>query len=123
MNDCIFCKIIKGEIPAKKIYEDENTLAFLDINPIGNGHTLIIPKKHILDFDTISDEEINYVMCSARKVAKLLVLKLSASGYTLMENNGISQDVKHFHLHIIPKYNNNKKISVDDVYKKITADE
>lgn len=104
MNDCIFCKIVNGEIPSKKIYEDEKIFAFLDINPVSTGHTLVIPKEHTLDFETISEADFNSVIDGAKKIAKLLVKEYNADGYTLVQNNGIAQDVKHFHLHIIPKY-------------------
>lgn len=118
--ECIFCKIIKGEIPSYKIYEDEIIYAFLDINPYANGHTLIIPKKHTLDLSTIPVDTLNHIMNKSKEIADLLVTKLNANGYTLIQNNGFVQEVKHFHLHIIPKYLNNKDISVEEVYKKIT---
>jgi len=118
--DCIFCKIINGEIPAYKIYEDDDLLAFLDINPVSVGHTLIIPKNHTLDFETISETELNKVMNCAKKISKLLVDKLAADGYSLAQNNGIAQEVKHFHLHVIPKYRKKISINVERVYEKIT---
>ena len=102
--DCIFCKIIAGEIPSYKVYEDDLVLAFLDINPVGVGHTLIIPKKHTLDFETIPESDLENIMHVAKKISKLLCEKLEADGYSLAQNNGIAQEVKHFHLHIIPKY-------------------
>jgi len=118
--NCIFCKIISGEIPSYKIYEDDDLMAFLDINPISAGHTLIIPKKHTLDLETISEEELNRIMSCAKKISKLLVEKLCADGYSLAQNNGIAQEVKHFHLHVIPKYKKKLHVSVEDVYEKIT---
>lgn len=118
--ECVFCKIIAGEIPCKKIYEDEFILAFLDINPFTPGHTLIIPKKHTLDLETIDNDTLMNIMTSAKKLSKLIVDKMEASGFTLIQNNGFVQEVKHFHLHIIPKYKNVPNISLDEVYKKIT---
>lgn len=120
--DCIFCKIVNGEIPSYKIYEDDNLLAFLDINPMSAGHTLIIPKKHTLDFTTISDDTLDNIMKAAKNISGLLVNKLDADGFTLTQNNGICQEVKHFHLHIIPQYRRKNIISVEDVYKKITQE-
>lgn len=118
--DCVFCRIVKGEIPAKKIYEDENILAFLDINPSHPGHTLVIPKKHTLDFSTIDKDELIKVLDCAKELAKLISTKLNSDGYSLCQNNGICQEVKHFHLHIIPEYKDEPKLSVDKVYEKIT---
>ena len=116
--ECIFCKIIAGEIPSYKIYEDDLVLAFLDINPVGVGHTLVIPKKHTLDFDTISESDLANIMHVAKEISKLLCEKLGADGYSLAQNNGIAQEVKHFHLHIIPKYDNklNEELSKRELF-------
>ena len=102
--DCIFCKIIKGEIPSYKIYEDDKIMAFLDINPYAPGHTLIIPKEHTLDITTIPSDTLNHIMDKASDIAKLVTEKLDAPGFTFIQNNGFVQEVKHFHLHMIPKY-------------------
>lgn len=118
--DCIFCKIVKGEIPSYKIYEDDKVLAFLDINPYSNGHTLIIPKEHTLDISTIPNDTLNHILTVAKDIAKNVTSKLNAPGYTLIQNNGFVQEVKHFHLHIIPKYRDNYEMDVKDVYEKIT---
>ena len=118
--DCVFCKIIKGELPSYKIYEDDMIIAFLDINPETPGHTLIIPKEHTLDFMSISDNVLNHLMDEARNVAKLVVEKMGAQGFTLIQNNGNVQEVKHFHLHIIPKYSRKKSMNIEKVYEKIT---
>ena len=118
--DCIFCKIIKGEIPSYKVYEDDKILAFLDINPYAPGHTLIIPKEHTLDITTIPSDTLNYIMNKANDIAKLVTGKLNAPGFTLIQNNGFVQEVKHFHLHVIPKYMENVDMDVKDVYEKIT---
>lgn len=118
--DCIFCKIIKGEIPSYKVYEDEKIYAFLDINPYSNGHTLIVPKKHTLDITTIPDSTLNHIMKKSKDIAKTVTTKLNADGYTLIQNNGFVQEVKHFHLHVIPKYISNKDLPVEEVYKIIT---
>ena len=118
--DCIFCKIVKGEIPSYKIYEDDKIMAFLDINPYAPGHTLIIPKEHTLDVTTIPEETLNHIMNKASDIAKLVTTKLKAPGFTLVQNNGFVQEVKHFHLHMIPKYMENEEIEVKEVYEKIT---
>lgn len=118
--DCIFCKIVAGEIPSYKIYEDDSILAFLDINPASAGHTLIIPKKHTLDINTIDNETLIKIFDKARDISKKLVNTLNADGFTLTQNNGDAEEVKHFHLHIIPKYNKSVKMSIEEVYDKMT---
>lgn len=115
--DCIFCKIINGDIPSYKIYEDEKMLAFLDVNPVSVGHTLIIPKKHTLDINTIDNDELISIIDKARDIAKILMDKLNADGFTLTQNNGCAQEVKHFHLHIIPKYNKIIKMNIEETHK------
>lgn len=118
--DCIFCKIIVGEISSYKIFENDTIMAFLDINPINPGHTLIVPKNHTLDLTTIDDATLKNVLDSAKIIANLLVEKLGANGYTLTQNNGIAQDVKHFHLHVIPKYTKKKNLEVKEVFDILT---
>lgn len=117
--DCIFCKIVAGEVPSYKIYEDDSIFAFLDINPASAGHTLIIPKKHTLDINSIDNETLIKIFDKAREISKNLVNSLNADGFTLTQNNGDAQEVKHFHLHIILKYNKSVKMSIDEVYDKI----
>jgi len=118
--NCIFCKIIAGEIPSYKIYENEEILAFLDINPVNPGHVLIIPKVHTLNMMTISNDVLIKILDKAKDIANILKNKMNADGFTLVQNNGVAQDVKHFHLHVIPKYNKNIKMKIDDVHKKMT---
>lgn len=117
--DCIFCKIINGEIPCYKVYEDEFVLAFLDINPDSDGHTLVIPKKHVKDLDEIDIDLLKHVMESVKKIKKLLESKLDMDGITLIQNNGDIQEVKHFHIHLKPYYKGNKLTSIEEVYKKL----
>ena len=117
--DCLFCKIIAGDIPSYKVYEDDLALAFLDINPTSSGHTLIIPKKHFKDMDDIDIDTLNHIFKVAKKLKKVLEEKLKCDGISLCQNNGCVQDVKHFHLHLIPKYKNQSKLSLEEVYKLI----
>lgn len=118
--DCIFCKIVNGDIPCYKIYEDDVVISFLDVNPKVNGHTLIIPKNHTLDITTIDDNTLNHIFNVAKEISKLLEEKLNIKGYTLLQNNGKPQEVKHFHLHIIPVYENDEElVNVEDIYNKI----
>ena len=117
--DCIFCKINDGDIPSYTLYEDDLVKVFLDVNPISNGHTLIVPKKHIKDFDEIDEETLSYIFKVARNIKKLLEEKLNVDGMTLTQNNGLSQEVKHYHLHLIPNYKENNKLDIEEDYKKI----
>ena len=100
--DCLFCKIIKGEIPSYKIYEDELVYAFLDIHPHGNGHTLIIPKKHYKDFTQLPNELLLHINEVAKEIVNLLTNKLNAKGFSITTNYLEMQEIKHYHLHIIP---------------------
>lgn len=115
--NCIFCKIINGEIPSYKIYEDEVVYAFLDVNPDSMGHTLIIPKKHYQDLTDIDSTTLNRIL----EVAKLLKLRLeerlNCDGLTLVQNNGEVQEVKHYHLHLKPYYLNKKSKDIKEVYE------
>lgn len=117
--DCIFCKIINGDIPSYKVYEDDLVYAFLDINPDSPGHTLIIPKKHYQDLVSIDNETLIHIFDVARILKEKLEKKLNSDGLTLIQNNGDVQEVKHFHLHLKPYYNNKTDMNIKDVYKKI----
>ena len=127
--DCLFCKIIKGEIPCNKIYENDYVLAFLDINPDCDGHTLIIPKKHFTDLDDIDDNTLTEIFKAAKYLKKVLEEKLNCIGMSLLQNNGSVQEVKHYHLHLKPYYKDKKSIEmikhnefisdVNEIYKKI----
>lgn len=102
--NCIFCKIISGEIPTDKIYEDDKVLVFLDANPEANGHMLIIPKKHYLDVNDIDLDLLKHINDISRKMYQLLKDKLKAEGVTIFQNNGSAQAVKHYHMHLLPRY-------------------
>jgi len=102
---CLFCKIIAGEIPATKVYEDEHTFAFLDIRPVNLGHTLVIPKKHFKNLYELESPYENAVMQTAQKVARAIKKGLSADGVNLGMNNDApaGQIIFHAHLHVIPR--------------------
>ena len=117
MDNCIFCKIANGDIPSKTIYEDEIVKVYLDINPNSPGHTLIIPKNHYTDLDDIDIEVLSHIMEVAKKIKKLIEEKLNPDGIKLVQNNGIIQEVKHYHLHIVPIYTSKKELSLDEVYE------
>lgn len=112
MKDCIFCKIIKGEIPCMKVYEDDICLAYLDINPDSDGHTLVIPKTHYKDINDIPDDVLLHIQKTAKIIMKKLEEKLGCDGFTLLQNNGSIQEVKHYHLHIKPHYVNKKSVEL-----------
>ena len=102
--DCIFCKIIKGEIPCYKVYEDEDTLAFLDIQPVNPGHTLVVPKQHFQNLEAIPEDLLAKVMVTVKKVAKTIKDNIAPS-YNIQENNDpiAGQVIPHIHWHIIPR--------------------
>lgn len=102
--DCLFCKIIDGSIPSNKVYEDDTVLVFLDINPNTNGHMLIIPKKHIVTVDDVDSSLASHILEVEKKMHKLLVDKLGCKGLTIVQNNDLGQEVKHYHVHLIPRY-------------------
>jgi len=106
MENCVFCKIIKGELPANKIYEDDLVLAFLDIAPINKGHILIIPKEHHYSITTVPTEYLNQMMNIAPKIGSALMRVMDADGFNLILSNGIcaGQIIPHVHLHIIPRH-------------------
>ena len=112
MKDCIFCKIINGDIPCMKVYEDDVCLAYLDINPDSDGHTLVIPKEHYKDIYDIPSDTLSHIYETAKKIMNVLEEKLGCNGFTLVQNNGNIQEVKHYHLHIKPYYDNKKSIEL-----------
>jgi histidine triad (HIT) family protein len=108
MTDCVFCKIVSGIIPAEILYENGQTIALLDINPIHFGHALILPKKHCNDFLDLPDKTYHSILQAAWVVTDALVQSLKLEGYNIFSNNGAiaGQSVFHFHLHITPRYRN-----------------
>lgn len=110
MVDCIFCKIIREEIPCHKVYESDEILAFLDINPVNNGHTLVIPKKHYENFHDVPDEVLCKMMRTAKKIAPAIFESANAQAYNIMLSNGkiAGQEIPHAHFHIIPRFKGDK---------------
>lgn len=125
MDDCIFCKIIKGEIPSYKVYEDDKVFAFLDINPLSKGHTLVLPKEHFTDICDISEE----LLCEVHKISKLMVSRIqkkySPLGFIINQNNGESagQTIHHYHLHIKPVYKDTVVLNEADHRMKFSEEE
>ena len=108
MEDCIFCKIVKGEIPCEKIWEDKDFLAFLDVHPFAEGHTLVIPKKHFEKLKDVDGETSKKYIEALDNVGGILMEKYSSDGFNVVLNNGKSagQIVGHVHFHLLPRKEN-----------------
>ena len=105
-EDCLFCKIVAGEVPSQRVDEDERTVAFMDINPATRGHALVIPRAHTPDLMSIDPDELAAVAAAAQRVAVRAKQRLRADGVNLINSCGAAawQTVFHFHLHVIPRY-------------------
>lgn len=112
--DCIFCKIIAGTIPSYTVYEDELVKVFLDINPSTKGDMLIVPKKHIVNGNELVDELVLHIHKIVNKLYQELKEKLNMEGLTLAVNSGCAQEIKHYHMHFTPRYENDKGIYTFD---------
>lgn len=128
MEDCLFCKIIRGEIPSYTIYEDDTVKVFLDINPSTNGDSLIIPKKHIVTIDEVDNDLMIHMLEIIKKLRVLFKEKLDCDGLTIAQNNDYGQEIKHFHIHVTPRYlkdgldhtfNKNLLVNPEDVYEQL----
>ena len=129
--DCIFCKIIKGDIPSYKIYEDEYTYAFLDISKDIDGHTLVVCKKHYNNVLDADEETLAHVMSTIKKISNHYINNCGYDGVNILNNNNeaAEQSVMHLHFHIIPRYNNDNnkvfptlddsKSSLEEMYDKL----
>jgi histidine triad (HIT) family protein len=104
--DCLFCKIVAGEIPSTRVDEDERTVAFMDINPATRGHLLVVPREHSADLLEVPEADLDAVTRMARKLAGRLKERLGADGVNLLNSCGAAawQTVFHFHIHVIPRY-------------------
>ena len=105
-ENCIFCKIIAGEIPSNTIYEDDEFKVVLDVSPASKGHALILPKEHAANIYELPDELAAKAMILAKKMATKMTEKLGCDGFNIVQNNGevAGQTVFHFHMHLIPRY-------------------
>lgn len=115
MNDCLFCKIIDGQIPSLKVYEDEHVYAFMDIMPLTKGHTLLIPKTHCKDLFEMTEEVASNLYAAAPKVANAIKAAFHPVGMNTVNNNGVAagQTVFHYHLHFIPRYDEKDGLVVE----------
>ena len=111
-ENCIFCKIIAGEIPSHTLYEDEQFKVILDVGPATKGHALILPKEHYANLYELPEDVAMNVMKLAKKMAQVMTDKLGCDGFNLVQNNGevAGQTVFHFHMHLIPRYKDDGEI-------------
>ena len=111
MTDCVFCKIRDGQIPSLRIFEDDRTLAFMDINPVTHGHCLVIPKAHAATLFEAEVEDLQATIAAAQQVARAIRQALAPDGLNMLQANGAAafQSVPHFHLHLIPRWANDGK--------------
>ena len=116
MEGCIFCKIVRGEIPSFKVYEDERVYAFADINPITDGPTLIIPKSHAENLWEISEKNISAIHRASKKIAAAMQEVLGPVGIAVLQLNGkvVNQVVMHYHLHLIPRAANGPRLKMTE---------
>ena len=130
MEDCILCKIIKGELPSKTVYEDDLIKVIMNINPATDGHLLVLPKEHYTNIMDINDEVLLHSIKMIReKLYPDTKEALGCEGMTIAENNDLGQEIKHFHLHLIPRYpddnadfnyDKSKLHSLDEVFEKLS---
>jgi histidine triad (HIT) family protein len=104
--DCLFCKIVAGEVPSQRVDEDERTVAFMDINPATRGHALVVPRNHTANLLEIDAEDLAATTAAAQRLARTMVERLDADGVNLLNSCGAKawQTVFHFHIHVIPRY-------------------
>ena len=122
-DDCLFCKIIKKEVPSFILYEDDDLIVILDAYPDADGHTLIIPKKHYNDILELDNATLIKLFDKAREYTTKLMDKLGKDAITFVINYGEAQVIKHFHLHLIPNYiKKEHKLSKEEVYKLLTEE-
>jgi histidine triad (HIT) family protein len=114
MEDCIFCKIVAGQIPCFRIYEDEKVLSFLDINPISEGHALVIPKAHAENLWEIPEQDLAAVHMASKKIIQTMKEVLNPEGVACLQLNGrgVNQVVMHYHLHLIPRIKGSEPLPV-----------
>ena len=132
MTECIFCKIVKNEIPSKKVYEDTDVIAFLDINPANPGHTLVVPKRHAETLLDADEADLKKSIAVVKVIAQRIMSELQADGINVIQNNGrhAGQLVSHFHFHVIPRFPDDKVIithqkvhvpNMDEIQRKLSV--
>ena len=129
MDNCIFCKIIKKEAPSNTIYEDEIVKVIMNIDPQTNGHLLVLPKEHVVNIMDIKEETITHMIKVIREnIYPDLKKKLNCIGLTIAQNNEYGQEIKHFHMHLMPRYQDDHAdfqydkstiLPIDEIYEKL----
>ena len=109
--DCVFCRIRDGQIPSTRVYEDERTIAFMDINPLNEGHTLVIPRTHAATLFEVDESDLRAAIATARRVAVAIRAALHPDGLNLLQANGAAafQSVPHLHFHLVPRFTGDGK--------------
>ncbi len=109
--DCVFCRIRDGQIPSTRVYEDERTIAFMDINPLNDGHTLVIPRSHAATLYEADEADLQAAIATAQRVARAIRASLRPDGLNVLQANGAAafQSVPHFHLHLVPRFTGDGK--------------
>ena len=122
---CIFCEIIKGNIPSRKVYEDDDILAILDISQTTYGQTLVMPKKHVQDINSANPETLQKLIVKVQELSEMICKNLKADGHNILVNtNEVSgQTVHHLHFHIIPRYSVNDSVKIEFSENKYDLDE
>ncbi|MBT4936025.1 HIT domain-containing protein [Candidatus Woesearchaeota archaeon] len=115
-QQCIFCQILAGKVPSKKIYEDEKCIAVLDVNPAAKGHVIVIPKEHYAIMPQIPDTEISHLFLIAQKMSQVILKSLKSAGTSIFVANGLAagQRAQHFMIHVIPRRDGDKILDVED---------
>jgi histidine triad (HIT) family protein len=105
-EDCLFCGIVAGDVPAQIVDSDEHTVAFMDINPATRGHALVVPRRHSTDLMDVSDDDLAYTMAAARRLARRMDETLEPDGFNILNSTRPAawQTIFHYHLHVIPRY-------------------
>lgn len=118
--NCLFCKMVKGEIPCKKIYEDEKVIAILDLYPDADGHTLIIPKKHFSDLTEVDEDTLLHINKVVKKIMPVLMKEMKAEAFSTRVNYGTSQAIKHYHMHLLPNFHVKPcTVKQDEAYNRL----
>ena len=125
VEDCIFCQIINRKIPARIIHENEVLLAILDIFPISEGHTIVIPKEHYATLKDVPNNILGIIFNNVKEICELIYNRLEIDGYNILQNNfeAAGQVIKHFHVHIIPRIRNDRKLTINVPKKQATDEE
>ena len=117
--DCIFCQIVEGKSPCKKVYEDDVVIAIMDIDPFCDGHILIIPKKHYTDMMELDSDVLKHINEIAKTLTKKIMTKLDKVSMTISYNYGKKQVVKHFHTHLLPNIDDGVSEDIEDIYNRL----